>query len=577
MRSIRSRIRFTLRAALALSIAAVMACSDNTGPQPRIPTELRTETSTYTGTPGFPIADPVTVRLVDRNGNGVPGFTIDFAVVSGAGSATPSSAVTDAQGYASAQWVLGEVEGEQELRATVHDMSIGGVAIRADAKFGTEASLVAVSSLDLGTVIGACRVVQDVTVKAVDKTGAPVANVFVDFTADAGGVMNPAIATTDASGVAMSSWTPGTGGGVQNVTASLRSPGSTDVTSHATVLPRAKNGFAAVGNSLIGPDCAPYVVRGVARPSLEWEPFGSPHFDQVASEFMQMKSWGANTVRIPVNQTYWVQSSAHYVPGYREFVIATVAQARAAGLNVIFDLHIGDRGQQNFDPAQGMPQMPDVNHSLPFWKDVARQFKDDGGVIFEMYNEPHDVPSDVWLNGGTIAAGPNYAGGPVGEAYQAVGMQQLYDAIRAEGAENLVIAGGTHWGYYLSTINNYRISGYNIAYSAHPYDYDDKQPNVWEADWGFMASQVPVIVTEFGAYDCNADGYYTKFLDYAQQKNIGWIAWAWWTPPDVSSTYSAAEREHEICQFPSLIRDWNGTPSTTGALIKARLQAGPIH
>jgi aryl-phospho-beta-D-glucosidase BglC (GH1 family) len=554
--------------------AALAGCADNTGVQPRIPAELRTETTTLSGTPGYPVTSPVRVRLVDRKGNGVPGFTIDFAVVRGAGTATPSSATTDADGYATAQWVLGNSVGEQELRATVRDMSLGSVAIKADAEFGVEASLVAVSAPDLGSVIGACRVVQDITVKAVDKTGAPAAGVFVDFSATSGGQMDPAVVTTDASGIAQSSWTPGTGGGQQTVTASLRTPGAQAVASHATVLPRAVNGFAAVGNSLIGPDCQPYVIRGIARPSLEWEPFGSPHFDQVATEFTQMKSWGANTVRIPVNQTFWVQSSAHYVPGYRDFVIATVAKARAAGLNVIFDLHIGDRGQQNFDPAQGMPQMPDVNHSLPFWKDVAAIYKNDGGVIFEMYNEPHDVTSDVWLNGGTIQAGPNYAGGPIGEAYQAVGMQQLYDAIRAEGAQNLIIASGTHWGYYLSTINNYRVKGYNIAYSSHPYDYDDKQPNVWENDWGFMASQVPVVVTEFGAYDCNADGYYTRFLDYAKQKNIGWIAWAWWTPPDVSSTYSAAEREHEICQFPSLIRDWNGTPSVTGTLIKARLGAG---
>jgi hypothetical protein len=150
-------------------------------------------------------------------------------------------------------------------------------------------------------------------------------------------------------------------------------------------------------------------------------------------------------------------------------------------------------------------------------------------------------------------------------------MQQLYDAVRAQGAQNLVIIGGTHWGYYLNTVQNNLVTGYNIAYSAHPYDYDDKQPNVWDEDFGFMAAKAPVIITEFGGYDCNADGYYTKFLDYAKQKKLSWIAWAWWTPPDVSSTYTAAQRSAEVCNFPSLILDWNGTPSTTGSLIKSHL------
>lgn len=570
MKSMTKAARHAVSVCVIVSLAA---CGDNTGVQPRIPSQLRTETSTLTGTPGYPVPEPVTVRLVDRNGMGVPGFTVDFAVVSGGGTPTPSSATTDSAGYARVQWVLGSAVGEQELRASVRDMAISPVAVKAQAVFGAESNLALVSLSDLGTAVGACQVTEEIVVRALDSGGAPVANAPVDFTASADGHADPAVVMTDATGTAKSWWTPGTTGGVQTVSAKLRSPNAPAVSARATVLPRAVNGFAAIGNSLLGPNCKPYIIRGVARPSLEWEPFGSPHFDQVATEFAQMKSWGANTVRIPVNQTYWIEGSKWFTPGYRDFVIGTVAKARAAGLNVIFDLHIGDRGESNFDPNMGMPQMPDVNHSLPFWKDVARLYKDDGGVIFEMYNEPHDITPAVWRNGGFIPAGPNYDGGPMATAYQAIGMQQLYDAIRAEGAQNLVIAGGTHWGYFLDGISANPLTGYNIAYSSHPYNYPDKQPNVWERDFGFMAARFPLIVTEFGSYDCNASGYYDQFLNYAEQKKISWIAWAWWTPPDVSATYSAADREHEICQFPSLIRDWNGTPSATGALIKARLSS----
>jgi aryl-phospho-beta-D-glucosidase BglC (GH1 family) len=553
-------------------IFGAVACSDNTGPQPRIPAQLQNVAGdALRGTPGFPIPDPVTVRLVDRNGAGVPGYTIDFEVLSGGGTATPATVQTDSAGYASAEWTLGADAGTQQLQATVRDMSLGAVVLTADAEFGRESKLEALTASDLGTAVGECRVAEPIRVRVLDSDGVPVANAPVDFVASGGGRMDPEVATSNEDGVAVSAWTPAADGGTQNVTANLHVPGSQSVSIHANVLPRAANGFAAIGNSLLGPDCAPYIIRGIARPSLEWEPFGDPHFDEVTTDFANIKAWGANTVRIPVNQTYWVPSSAHFVEGYREFVLQTVAQARAAGLNVIFDLHIGDRGETNFDPSTDMPQMPDVNHSLPFWRDVARTFRNDGGVIFELYNEPHDISIDLWRNGGTVPAGPTYAGGPTADAYEAVGMQQLYDAVRAEGAENLVIIGGLHWGYYLDEVATHLIDGYNIAYSAHPYDWPDKQPAVWEEDWGFLAATKPIVVTEFGAYDCDRTSFYTAFLDYAEQKEISWIAWAWWTPPDVSATYSAEERQKEVCLFPSLISDWNATPSASGAIVKQRL------
>ena len=62
-------------------------------------------------------------------------------------------------------------------------------------------------------------------------------------------------------------------------------------------------------------------------------------------------------------------------------------------------------------------------------------------MLFELYNEPHDVSWRVWKSGGDA-----------GDGCQAVGMQQLYDAVRATGAENLVIIGGLDWAYDLSGV-----------------------------------------------------------------------------------------------------------------------------
>ena len=49
-------------------------------------------------------------------------------------------------------------------------------------------------------------------------------------------------------------------------------------------------------------------------------------------------------------------------------------------------------------------------------------------VLYDLYNEPHDVSWEIWLIGGTIMDKPNTAArrGPP-RTYQAVGMQKLLD------------------------------------------------------------------------------------------------------------------------------------------------------
>jgi hypothetical protein len=247
-------------------------------------------------------------------------------------------------------------------------------------------------------------------------------------------------------------------------------------------------------------------------------------------------------------------------------VIDVVAKARAAGLAVIVDLHSSDRGVMNFTDTPDGQQLPDANISVPFWRDVAETFKNDGGVIYELYNEPHDITAAQWLNGADIPAGASYPGEPFPDmrpAYRAVGMQTLYDAVRATGARNLVLVSGLHWGYFLNEVPANRVKGYNIAYASHPYDWPDKQPDTWDAAWGMLAATDPVIVSEFGAYDCTRLNYYTQVLDYADRKGMSWVAWAWWVRND--------QPAGNACRYPALITDWTGTPTQSGQIIKTRL------
>ena len=98
--------------------------------------------------------------------------------------------------------------------------------------------------------------------------------------------------------------------------------------------------------------------------------------------------------------------------------------------------------------------MPDRN-SVAFWKDVAHVYKDHPAVIFDLYNEPHDVTWDVWQHGGKVTEK-----GKDGQKreFEAVGMQAMLDAVRGTGAKNVVIVGGLDWAYDLSGfLEGYRL------------------------------------------------------------------------------------------------------------------------
>jgi hypothetical protein len=64
---------------------------------------------------------------------------------------------------------------------------------------------------------------------------------------------------------------------------------------------------------------------------------------------------------------------------------------------------------------------------------------------------------------------------------------------------------------------------------------------------------------EFGAANC-ATKPYGDAIALADSLHASWTAWAWWSgQPD------------QICGFPTILSDWNGTPSVMGAVVKAAL------
>jgi hypothetical protein len=304
--------------------------------------------------------------------------------------------------------------------------------------------------------------------------------------------------------------------------------------------PIAPGGYYVEGNTIYDGNDQAHVFRGVDRPSLEWNPDGE---GLTLDDIDLIASWNANVIRIALNQGFWLEGSVAYNPDYRQRVDEVVQWCKGAGMDVILDLHWSDRG--NLSQYPGQQRMADQN-SRTFWQSVADTYGDDGRVLFELYNEPHDVAWSVWRNGGDS-----------GDGFQVVGMQELYDTVRDAGAENLVLIGGLDYAYDLSGVPDHRVQGYNIVYTSHPYDFGNKQPGAWTDDWGFLADTDPIFVTEFGSFDCNPS-YAQQLINYAEQRGLSWSAWAWYPGG---------------CGFPALIENWSGTPSATGQVVKTALEA----
>jgi hypothetical protein len=87
-----------------------------------------------TGEPGEELREPLVVRLVDRDGNGIPGRAVSWIVGTGGGSVSAATSNTGSNGEAETRWTLGSSPGLNTLNAVVS--GIGIVGFRATAVGG---------------------------------------------------------------------------------------------------------------------------------------------------------------------------------------------------------------------------------------------------------------------------------------------------------------------------------------------------------------------------------------------------------------------------------------------------------
>ena len=170
-----------------------------------------------TGTVGQPLASPIQV-LVTEDGSAAAGVTVTWsAVPSTAGTMTPPSGPTDADGLASSTWLLGTVSGAHSARATVTGASGSPVTFSATAAPDVATTLSRGDGDGQSGVINT-QLAAPVQAEVTDQFGNGVPGVAVGWAAT-GAAVSAATVATNATGISAVNVTLGGTAGPITITA----------------------------------------------------------------------------------------------------------------------------------------------------------------------------------------------------------------------------------------------------------------------------------------------------------------------------------------------------------------------
>lgn len=264
----------------------------------------------------------------------------------------------------------------------------------------------------------------------------------------------------------------------------------------------------------------PIFLRGVA--------VGDPHSRQTVyqrniNDYAVIKNqWKANIVRLSVHPGAYRSDEK----SVNKILDDEIKAARSNGMYVIIDWHVigfpngwykpwawGDQHYYSYDT--------NFHTASEFWKSMAVEYRNDRGIIFELWNEPADQNKIDWQKI---------------KPY----MQRLHDIIRANGAQNIIIAPGVYWTYDLRGIKNSPLQGENIGYVWHTYPGSGKYLS-WSTALDGLEKKYPIFVTEWG-FSTNPNGnqhhysdinsYPKDFKNFLLNKNLNFTAWCWHNPWD---------------------------------------------
>jgi hypothetical protein len=327
------------------------------------------------------------------------------------------------------------------------------------------------------------------------------------------------------------------------------------------------------GNALVDGAGQRVILRGVNRSGGEYACVqGQGLWDGPMGQaaVTAIKAWRVDAVRVPLNEACW--NGASYVnpafagASYQRAVADYVRLLNANGMVAVLDLHWTAGAYSG--PGAGCASaravcqkpMPDRAQSVTFWRSVARTFKDNNAVIFDLFNEPYPELASggnqaagwhCWRDGGSACAGIGY---PV------AGMQTLVTAIRATGARNVIMLGGIGLANDLTgwLAHEPADPDHNLVAAWHDYNTSPcNTPACWNSQVAPVVAKVPLVAGEIGAKTCTA-GYLDALMRWLDSHSASYLAWAW------NADFSCASG-------PSLITSYSGSPTVPGADFRSHL------
>lgn len=270
------------------------------------------------------------------------------------------------------------------------------------------------------------------------------------------------------------------------------SPAGTPVATHGAL--------HVAGTKIVDAQGAPVALRGM---SLFWSQWGSAFWNASAVDTLAT-DWKVTVVRaaMGVDQGGYLQSAA----AEKARVTTVVEAAIARGLYVIIDWHDHD-AHLHLDAAKG------------FFDEMAGKYGASPNVLFEIWNEPIEVP---WTTVKSYAT-------------------TILSTIRGRGAKNVVIVGSPHWSQDVDAAAADPLADANTAYTLHFYANtpEHRAPLRAKATAAIAAGRA-LFVTEWGTSSADGNGAVNGgesrvWLDFLAAHDIGWCNWSLFDKPEAAS------------------------------------------
>lgn len=266
-------------------------------------------------------------------------------------------------------------------------------------------------------------------------------------------------------------------------------------------------------------DCASFdqSARTLCNGTTNQDPWRVDQMVSAAAGF-----WHSDVIRLQVAVEQLLPSSGAVDARYLRLIHRIVTQATALHLVTIITLQT--------EKFHG-PPLPTTD-AIRFWAVIAKHFKHNPRVMFDLYNEPRLLPSkkppiltekqmwNIWQHGGSYN----------GTTY--VGDQVLVKTIRKTGASNVIIAESNKFDRDLTLLESHLLTDPrgNLVYGVEPnLNAKHKTRAEWRAYFGALAHKLPIfpeaLLPKFQECNRAAPTIFPKLLRYLGEIHMGAIVW----------------------------------------------------